>query len=70
MYTLHPYRSTGDGSAERCDHYSSDFFRICRIEKDGTETAVIDYEFEDSAEMVSQWANATKQLGRLERGEI
>jgi hypothetical protein len=69
MYTLYPYRNIGNG-VERCDHDMSDLFRICRVETDGTETPVIDYEFEDSAEMVSQWANATKQLGRLTRGEI
>ncbi len=67
MYAIHPYRKTSDGKLERCDHYMSDFFRICRVEKDGTETALIDYDFEDSVEMVAQWANASRELARLQK---
>ena len=66
-YTMHPCRDVGGGEIERCEACEADMFTIYRIEADGTEAAHIDYEFEDSVEMVSQWANATRELERLNR---
>ena len=64
-HTLHPCRDTGGGHIERCEACEADFFTIYRRNDDGTESAVVDYEFEDSVEMVCQWANATNELKRL-----
>lgn len=66
-YTLHPCRNVDDRNVERCEACEADFFTIYRCNEDGTEDAVIDFEFEDSVEMVCQWANATRELQRLNR---
>lgn len=65
MYTLHPCRNVGEEDIERCEACEADMFTIYRVNEDGTESAIIDYEFEDSVEMVAQWANATRELERL-----
>lgn len=65
MYTLHPCRNVGEKDIERCEACEADMFTIYRVNEDGTESAIIDYEFEDSVEMVAQWVNATRELERL-----